>query len=269
MAATHVSSGVSTGKTVYIPYISDHSLMMQAVLEHLGVRAEALPPPDDVSAKIGLDLVLGKECAPCLITVGDMIRRAKAPDFDPSRAVMLMPTAPGPCRFGQYAVLQRRLLDEHGLAEVELASPTSGNSYQGLGDHPLRLRKLAWDGAVALDLLQQLLHRFRPYERDKGAADALYAAGLQRILNAVRAGGGKPLQQALARCGDQFAALPLTGQAPKPLIGLVGEISRALQRLYQPRHHSPHRGVGRRGHARLDDGMALPDDVQPWLLCQA
>ena len=224
MASTHVSTGVSAGKTVYIPYISDHSLMMQAVLEHLGVRAEALPPPDDVSAKIGLDLVLGKECAPCLITVGDMIRRAKAPDFDPSRAVMLMPTAPGPCRFGQYSVLQRRLLDEHGLAGVELASPTSGNSYQGLGDHPLRLRRLAWDGAVALDLLQQLLHRFRPYERDKGAADALYAAGLQRILNAVRTGGGKPLQKALARCGDQFAALPLTGQESKPLIGLVGEI---------------------------------------------
>jgi predicted nucleotide-binding protein (sugar kinase/HSP70/actin superfamily) len=224
MASTHVSTGDSTGKTVYIPYISDHSRMMQAVLEHLGVRAEALPPPDDVSAKIGLDLVLGKECAPCLITVGDMIRRAKAPDFDPARAVMLMPTAPGPCRFGQYSVLQRRLLDEHGLAEVELASPTSGNSYQGLGDHPVRLRRLAWDGAVALDLLQQLLHRFRPYERDKGAADALYAAGLERILDAVRAGGGKPLQQALARCGNQFAALPLTDQEPKPLIGLVGEI---------------------------------------------
>ena len=98
MAATHVSSGVSTGKTVYIPYISDHSLMMQAALEHLGVRRGAAPP-DDVSAKIGLDLVLGKECA-----LPDHRGRHDTPrrPISTPRAVMLMPTAPGPCRFGQY-----------------------------------------------------------------------------------------------------------------------------------------------------------------------
>ncbi len=169
-------------KTVYIPYMSDHSFLMQAVLESLDVRAEVLPEPDAASVKIGLDLVLGKECAPCLITMGDMIQRAQAADFDPQRSAMLMPTAPGPCRFGQYSVLQRRLLDEHGLAEVDLVSPTSGNSYAGLGDHPVRLRVAAWNGSVALDLLQQLLYRFRPYELHKGAADALYAAGLARIL---------------------------------------------------------------------------------------
>jgi len=224
MAAAYAPSAKLADKTVYIPNMSDHAYMLQACLEHLGVRAETLPPPDEESVRIGMDLVLGKECAPCMISVGDMIRRAKAPDFDPARSIMLMATAPGPCRFGQYSIFQRRLLDEHGLGEVEMVSPTSGNGYQGLGEHPQRLRLLAWDGAVAVDLLQQLLHRFRPYEARQGAADAAYAAGLQLVLDAVRAGGGKRLQQAVAWSGEQFAAIPLAEQEPKPVIGLVGEI---------------------------------------------
>ncbi|MFN2166014.1 MAG: CoA activase, partial [Anaerolineae bacterium] len=58
----------------------------------------------------GLDLVLGKECSPCMYTIGDIIERSKEPDFDPKKSAMLMPTAPGPCRFGMYNVLQAQLL---------------------------------------------------------------------------------------------------------------------------------------------------------------
>lgn len=211
-------------KTFYISYMSDHSYLLQAALEAFDVKAEVLPRPTEASAKIGLDLVLGKECSPCMMTVGDIIDRSKQPDFKPSESILLMPTAPGPCRFGQYSVLQRHLLDEQGLEEVEIVSPTSGNSYRGMGEHPTKFRLLAWDAVVAMDLLQQLLHRFRPYELNKGDADALYDKGMERILDAVRNRGGAPLRKAVEWCGKQYEAMPAVKEQDRPIIGLVGEI---------------------------------------------
>ena len=76
-------------KTIYIPYMCDHSHVLQAALEAYGVSAEVLPPPDDESARVGMDLVLGKECAPCMITVGDIIRMSQRPDVDPTQPVIL------------------------------------------------------------------------------------------------------------------------------------------------------------------------------------
>ena len=214
---------MSKPKRTYIPYMGDHSHIMAAALEAFDVPAEVLPPPDDESTKLGLDLVLGRECAPCMMTVGDVIRLARRPGFDPADAAVILPTAPGPCRFGQYAVLQRHLLDEHGLQQIEILSPSSGNAYRGLGDHPLRMRLLAWDGVVALDLLQQLVHRYRPYETVKGSADKLYTEGLEHVVSDIRNRRNR-LVEVLDWCAEQFGMLEIDETEPRPLIGIVGEI---------------------------------------------
>jgi predicted nucleotide-binding protein (sugar kinase/HSP70/actin superfamily) len=201
----------------------DHSFAVQAAMQAFGMRAEVMPEPDDETTKIGQDLVLGRECAPCMVTVGDVIRLSRRPGFDPKSAAVLMPTAPGPCRFGQYSVLHRHILDEQGLEGVEILSPSSENAYFGFGEHPKRFRLLAWDGIVAVDLLQQLLHRYRPYECEQGRADAIYAEGLPRILAAVRR-KNKGLIDVLRRCGEQFEALAIDESEDRPLIGVIGEI---------------------------------------------
>jgi predicted nucleotide-binding protein (sugar kinase/HSP70/actin superfamily) len=195
---------------------------MQAALEAFGVSAEVLPPPDDESARLGMNLVLGKECAPCMITVGDIIRLVRRTDVDPASTIVLMPTTHGPCRFGQYTVLQRHLLDEQGLDDIEILSPDAASSYHEFGEQPTRTRLLAWDGIVAVDLLQQLLHRFRPYETEPGSADAIYSEGLERIVNTVRRKGR--VADVTRWFRDVFETLPIDDSEPRPLIGLVGEI---------------------------------------------
>ncbi len=213
----------NTEKMVFVPYMGDHSYLMAAGLEAMGMRAEVLPEPSDRSAMIGLDLVLGKECSPCMYTVGDIIERSKQPDFDPKKSALLMPTAPGPCRFGMYNVLQQQLLKEQGLGDVEVMSPTSGNSYRGFGDNPTKFRLLAWDAVVSNDLLQQLLHRFRPYEVNEGDADAIYRQGFEMVIEATRA-GGSGLKEAVEWAGKQYESMPQTPDQDKPIIGVLGEI---------------------------------------------
>lgn len=210
-------------KIIYVPYMCDHGYAIAAALEAHGLRTEALPPPDDESLGVGLDLCRGRECLPCFLTTGDLIRRARQPDFDPRRAILLLPTASGLCRFGQYKALQRLILDEHGLAEVEIISPTASNSYHGLGEHSTRLRQRMWQGVVAVDLLQKLVRAYRPYECSPGATDRVYADCLHEIVAAVRSGGGH-LVRVMHRIATCFEKLSVDRSEPRPRVGVVGEI---------------------------------------------
>jgi len=172
-----------------------------------------LPPPDAETLALGRELCLGRECLPLFVATGDILRRARQPDFDPATSAYLMPTACGPCRFGQYRTLQ-----------LEIVSPNADNGYQGLGERPLRLRRLAWQGIVGVDLLRRLCHEVRPYERTAGDTDRAYEAALSQLLQAIREGGGKRAVRAMAWAGERFAAIETDRSQSRPWIGIVGEI---------------------------------------------
>jgi predicted nucleotide-binding protein (sugar kinase/HSP70/actin superfamily) len=211
-------------KTVYIPYMCDHGVALAGALHHHGIRSEVLPPSDEETLAIGLELCRGRECLPCFLATGDVIRACRAPGFDSSRAAFFMPGGPGPCRFGQYRVLQRALLDRQGLRDVEILSPTSENSYRGFGPHPRALRLLVWSGIVAVDLLIKLLYEFRPYELDPGSTDLTYERGLGHIGSAMKRGGGRALTAAMHDIARDFEALAVDRSQPRPRIALLGEI---------------------------------------------
>ena len=212
-----------TLKRVLIPYMSDHSYIAQAAMRHFDLPGEAMLPPDQESTNIGIGLSLGKECNPCVYVVGDVIRRLRQPDCDPKETAVFNSTAEGPCRYGQYHVLLRHILDEQGFSETEILCPTASNAYNGFGPLPNAFRMLMWRGIVALDLLQALLHHHRPYEGTPGEADQIYRAGLDNICAAVQQGGG-PLVQAMRQIGKEFRRLPVDRSTPRPQIGLVGEL---------------------------------------------
>ena len=196
---------------VYIPYMADHAHTVAAGMLHHGVRAEVLPEPDDESMSIGLDLCRGRECLPCFLCTGDILRRCRRSDFDPEDAVFFMPTGPGPCRFGQYHVLQKQILEAQGYGAVDLASPTTEDSYALFGGDPKALRKLAWQGIVAVDLLCKLLHEHRPYEVQAGSTDVAYRESLEEVIAATRAGGGTALVEALGSAVEQGQPLAAAG----------------------------------------------------------
>jgi predicted nucleotide-binding protein (sugar kinase/HSP70/actin superfamily) len=215
-------------RKTYIPYMCDHALALEAALQALGVPAETLPPSDEETLAMGRELCLGRECLPLFVATGDILRRARQPDFDPARATYFMPTTCGPCRFGQYRTMLRLLLDEAGLDEMAIVSPNAANGYQGMSDQPQRFRRLAWQGIVAVDLLLKLRYEHRPSERHAGETDRLYWACLNKLVAAIRAGGGRRAVRAMAWAGVQFAALDVDQEVDRgqrrPWIGILGEI---------------------------------------------
>jgi predicted nucleotide-binding protein (sugar kinase/HSP70/actin superfamily) len=218
------TSTTSKTDTVFVPYMSDHAGPLAAVMRGMGVHAEALPPPDQESMRIGLDLCHGRECLPCFLTTGDLLRKCRDPGFDAERAVFFLPAGPGPCRFGQYSVLQKRILAEQGFEAVRFASPGSDDSYAMFGNDPTTLRKRAWQAIVATDLLVKVLHEHRPYELAPGSADVTYTACLERIETAAEAGCEQHMVDAMAWTADAFAQLPVDRSESRPLIAVMGEI---------------------------------------------
>jgi predicted CoA-substrate-specific enzyme activase len=213
----------TNNKIVYIPRMSDHTFGIAAAFESCGLHSEVMKTPDTESVKIGRRYVSGKECYPCAITTGDMVAKTFADDFDPKRAVFFMPSGSGPCRFGQYNVFHRLVLDEIGLPHVPIYSPNQDDSfYRELGIVGKDFTIQAWKGIVAVDLLSKCLHETRPYELSKGDTDELYNDYLNRIGPALKSTNGT-MPEFLTDMAKKFSSIPKSREK-KPLIGIIGEI---------------------------------------------
>ncbi|MFP4056010.1 MAG: acyl-CoA dehydratase activase [Candidatus Brocadiia bacterium] len=212
-------------RVVYVPYMDDHQRALAAAMRHHGVEAVAMPASDAESVALGRQHTSGKECFPCIVTTGDILKTVGSGDFEPSRSAFFMPSAMGPCRFGQYSKFHRMLLDELGYADVPIIEldQASTDGYHGdLGSLGNGFRKLAWNGIVLTDLLQKICRQTRPYEWREGDCDALYDHFLGRVERAVE--GGDDLLPLAREIVASYRAVPADSQERKPRIGLVGEI---------------------------------------------
>ncbi|MDD4952630.1 MAG: acyl-CoA dehydratase activase, partial [Desulfovibrionaceae bacterium] len=211
-------------RVVYGPLMSDHCLGLAAALRACGLKSEVLPETDAESMALARRFVSGKECYPCAVTTGDMVKKALGPDFDPERSAFFMPGGTGPCRFGQYSEFQRLVLDRLGLEEVPLFSPMQDvTMYEHMHIRGGDFARRSWEGVVAFDLLIKCLHKTRPYEKTQGSADELYAKCRQRLARDL-AVPGKDVVPTLAGIRRAFEALPRNNGRQRPLIGVVGEI---------------------------------------------
>jgi predicted nucleotide-binding protein (sugar kinase/HSP70/actin superfamily) len=201
----------------------DHAHPLAAAFRAAGFRAEVLPPSDEKTLELGRKFTSGKECHPYTVTTGDILKKVNEPGFDAGRSAFLIPTASGPCRFGQYQQAQNLLFQQIGYEDILLFSPDVKDSYgrsTGLG---MDFRRRVWQGVVASDLLDELTSGTRPYEKEEGAIDRLARHHLERICRELEK-DKYDLKPVIREMKRDFAAMPLTGSNHKPLIGIVGEI---------------------------------------------
>ena len=212
-----------SSRTVYIPRMSDHSFAIAAAFERCGVQAEVLPESDKKTADIGRKHVSGKECYPCTVTTGDMMKKVMEPGFIPEKSAFFMPSGTGPCRFGQYNVFHRLVLDNAGYQDIPIFSPVQDTTfYSDLGIVGKDFTVRSWQGILAYELLTKCLHATRPYEKEKGASDGLYGHYEQKLYRDLRHNNAK-MKETLREIRDAFEHLP-KGTNKKPLIGIIGEI---------------------------------------------
>jgi predicted CoA-substrate-specific enzyme activase len=216
------SNGPGHSRKVLLPAMADHAHMIAAAFQACGVEAEVLPESDEETIVIGKEHSSGRECYPLALTTGDMIKALRRPGFDPDRTAFFMPTGKGPCRFGQYNLYHRLVLDSLGYSRVPILSPSQDETlYRDVGSIGKDFARLCWQGSLAVDMLQKALHEHRPYEKRTGEADRVYESALSDLAMAV-AMRADPVP-ALRRAYHDLADVSGTGRN-KPVIGIVGEI---------------------------------------------
>jgi predicted nucleotide-binding protein (sugar kinase/HSP70/actin superfamily) len=226
------------GKTVLVPQMNRIAAhLFTATLRSFGLRAKTL------ETYRGVDLAKahtsGKECYPCLVTMGDILyfvdqeRKRLGDKFNADDFIYFLPGAEGPCRFGMYTKYQRLVLDSFlGTGQLRIGAITSGDGYslEGLLDESrqLDLRKASYFALVVADVMDRLLWRLRPYEKEPGMMDAFIQKAMEHMEDIFEThSANKEFGTILDRLEETIKtgktlidpALPR-----KPLIGVVGEV---------------------------------------------
>ena len=173
-----------TKKTILIPRMGPFAEALAAGMEAYGARTVVLAESDDRSLLYGNQVTSGTECLPYRLVLGDFMRfyydnGNNVKDFE-----VIMAGEYGPCRLGKYVVEQMRVLKEVGI-DLPIRTSMANGSYRDLGLGP-QCERLIWKGVVAIDYLQKLLWRIRPYEKVRGQADILFDQYMARITQEMR-----------------------------------------------------------------------------------
>jgi len=208
-----------TDRIIWLPPMHPFGtrLFASAFRSH-GYDARELPEENKASFELGRSLTRGSECLPCALTLGTFLSTLREQPRGGKHA-FFMPSSKGPCRFGQYTVLQRQILEREGLGhEVAILAPASNNAYQGLTSE---MRQSLFKAIACSDILLKAQCKVRPYEVHIGETD--------RVVNEATALIGKTIEshgdiaRALRTSIQKIAAIETSGPR-KPLVGIVGEI---------------------------------------------
>jgi predicted CoA-substrate-specific enzyme activase len=211
-------------RRIYIPPMTDHSYAVAAAFRACGAEAEVLPDSDEETLRLGRKYTTGKECYPCILTTGDMIKKILEPGFDPGHSAFFMPSATGPCRFGEYHRFHRQVLDELGYPQIPIFAPDQSDTfYEELGMvGGSDFTRLGWQGVVSVDCLEKKLRETRPYELNSGQTDQVYREALEKICAAIQNRG--ELTAALREAREVLDQIPVKDRGSRPVVGVVGEI---------------------------------------------
>lgn len=208
------------GKTVFIPYMGNGSYAIESAFIHCRIPAEVMPISDDTSIEYGRKFTSGKECFPCILTAGDMLKVLSS--HPPDKVCFFMPSASGPCMFGQYNLLHRIILKEAGFETVPIMSPNQARDLYGtLRGYGKDFNKRAWWGMCAMDALDRIIRSTRPYEVNRGETDGLEKNGVEFIREAIKGNGD--IREVMRRIRKMWAEIEVK-VSKRPIIGVTGEI---------------------------------------------
>lgn len=215
--------------TILVPnMLPMHFKMIGKVMSRSGYKLELLETSGPQIAETGLKYVHNDTCYPAILVIGQFIDALQSGKYDPDKVALILFQTGGGCRASNYIHLLRKALQKAGLGHV----PVISLSMAGLEKHPgfrltLPLIMKMMYGVLYGDLLMTLVNQCKPYELEKGSAQALADKWTDRLAEEMTAGGKANYRQVKAnyrRILDDFAAIPMEPRSGKVKVGIVGEI---------------------------------------------
>ena len=214
--------------TILVPtMLPRHFELIVSVLRTYGYKAEQLRTSGQKIVDLGLRYVHNDACYPAVLVIGQFLEAITSGRYDPKKTALVLFQTGGGCRASNYISLLRKALARAGYPYV----PVISFSLAGLENHPGFKLGLAEYHSMAYavlygDLLLTLVNQVKPYEIERGSAEALaetWTARLGKALGAGRKIDYKKVKETYREMIADFAAIPKR-EKETVKVGVVGEI---------------------------------------------
>ncbi|HED24011.1 MAG TPA: hypothetical protein ENN91_02700, partial [Firmicutes bacterium] len=216
---------------ILIPEPTRHSGVFAAMFRKGGLEAEVLPRGSEGDLSLARQYINGEECLPFIQNLQDILHYLKnRTGHENDGEVFFQGWASGPCRYGLYAPTQSLAINRAGCGVRRICAIKFTDVAKRFGfGFVIGL----YNALLASDILYKILHRIRPYELEKGKADALFnyfSDKLEKLLEEhdfklsgiISGSYRKPLEKLLREAALKFSKIEV-GKELRPRILLGGE----------------------------------------------
>ena len=216
--------------TILCPQMTPiHFNMLEPALNSCGYNIVVLPESQSgrSAVDLGLQYVNNDACYPSLIVIGQIMEALLSGRYDLNKTAVVISQTGGGCRATNYIGFIRRALEKAGLEQV----PVLSLSVQGLEKNsgfkytvPMLVK--AMQAIVYGDIFMRVLYRVRPYELEKGSANALHEKWEKVCIESLtkKRVSTKEFKKNIKGIIHDFDNLPIDEDLKKPRVGIVGEI---------------------------------------------
>ena len=216
-----------SGYTILAPQMSPiHFDLLEPIFKKYGYHIEVLANDNRAAIDMGLKFVNNDACFPSITVVGQIMDAVLSGKYDTDKLAVMMTQTGGCCRASNYVGFIRRALDKVGLGHIPVISLNANGmeTNEGFKLSP-GLLFTALRGMVYGDLFMRCLYRVRPYEKEKGSANALHQKWLEIAIDSLVNSKSKWSYKAVCSgIVEAFDNLPIDETLRKPRVGVVGEI---------------------------------------------
>ncbi|MDR3324785.1 MAG: acyl-CoA dehydratase activase [Spirochaetaceae bacterium] len=213
-------------RTILAPNVSAaFCRILSAAMRMQGFRVASLPLGGREAIRLGKKYVHNDICFPAQMVIGEVLLALQSGKYDPDRTAVGMAKFNCDCRLTNYAVLVRKALDEAGFSRVPIVTTDGADLkriHPGFRVSPAFFARTVWC-LVMTDILDELLRKIRPYERDAGAAQGAYDTAVEAICSGMEAGGVRRAIKEFGQAIDAFCALRYDRTTLKPMVFITGE----------------------------------------------
>ncbi len=181
------------------------SELVAASFRGIGIRASSVPVYDFEALKLGRANSSCKECLPLQLVTGGLMKYLKHRKSDDELCAYFMPTCGGNCRFTQYNVFLRKLIDKKQIQNVALLTLTNENGYAGLS--PTDAFKML-KGFIIADVMTDIRNSLAVLAEEPKKAEHLFNEQLNRIITCFSEEKAKNLYALLEDVAQKLARIP-------------------------------------------------------------
>ncbi|MBQ8545651.1 MAG: 2-hydroxyacyl-CoA dehydratase [Clostridia bacterium] len=213
--------------TILAPQMSPiHFDLIEPLFKFYGFNLEILSNATKDAIDTGLKYVNNDACFPSITMVGQIMEAVLSGRYDTHKLAIIMTQTGGCCRASNYVGFIRRALDKVGMSYIPVISLNMSGMEKNEGFKiPLPALFKAVKAVVYGDLMMKCLYRTRPYEKEKGSAEALWQKWKNICVASLLGKKGKMSYKKICRgIVEDFDNLPLNEELKKPRVGIVGEI---------------------------------------------